>query len=67
VSETYGLSKTAAPVKRCRTIGKADMKLNDLIPNIAVDPETYVVTVDGQPITCEPAVTLPLAQLYHLF
>lgn len=67
VVETCGLAKQVTPVKACRSIGKADMKLNDLTPNIAVDPETYVVTVDGEPLTCEPAETLPLAQLYHLF
>jgi urease subunit alpha len=67
VSKHYGLSKSVTPVSRCRTIGKADMKLNDLTPDISVDPETYVVTVDGQALTCEPAEILPLAQLYHLF
>jgi urease subunit alpha len=67
VSSTYGLSKVATPVENCRSIGKADMKLNDLTPNITVDPETYVVTADGEILTCEPAEVLPLAQLYHLF
>jgi urease subunit alpha len=67
VSKHYGLSKSVTPVSRCRTIGKADMKLNDVTPDISVDPETYVVTVDGQALTCEPAEILPLAQLYHLF
>ncbi len=67
VSKNYGLSKSVTPVSRCRTIGKADMKLNDVTPDISVDPETYVVTVDGQSLTCEPAEILPLAQLYHLF
>jgi urease subunit alpha len=67
VSKNYGLSKSVTAVSRCRTIGKADMKLNDVTPDISVDPETYVVTVDGQSLTCEPAETLPLAQLYHLF
>ena len=63
----YGLSKNITPVKNCRTIGKKDMKLNDYLPNIKVDPETYKVTVDDKWITCEPAKKLPLAQLYNLF
>jgi len=63
----YGLLKKAVAVKNCRNIGKKDMLLNDLLPNIEVDPETYKVTVDGEHITCEPAVKLPLAQLYQLF
>ena len=64
---SYNLSKRAVAVSNCRNIGKKDMKLNDLTPNIHIDPETYRVTVDGETLTCEPAAKLPLAQLYHLF
>ena len=63
----YGLAKAVVPVEHCRNIGKADMQLNDAVPNIEVDPETYKVSVDGREITCAPAEKLPLAQLYHLF
>ena len=37
------------------------------LQKLAVDPETYDVTVDGELITCEPAKELPLAQRYILF
>ncbi|HEX2612436.1 MAG TPA: urease subunit alpha [Fibrobacteria bacterium] len=63
----YGLSKQVTVVKGCRSIGKKDMRLNDALPNITVDPETYAVHADGERLTCEPAAELPLAQLYHLF
>ena len=63
----YGLSKRVLAVQGCRTVGKKDMALNDYLPNIEVDPETYRVLVDGVHLTCEPAQTLPLAQLYNLF
>lgn len=63
----YGLSKVISPVTSCRKIGKKDMKLNDTLPNIKVDPETYKVTVDGEWLTCKPTTKLPLAQLYNLF
>ncbi len=63
----YGLSKRIEPVRNCRDIGKADMKLNDATPDIDVDPETYRVTADGEELTCEPAEQLPLAQKYFLF
>ena len=63
----YGLAKDVVPVEHCRDIGKADMWLNDVVPHIEVDPETYKVNVDGEEIACEPAEKLPLAQLYHLF
>jgi urease subunit alpha len=43
------------------------MKLNDALPRITVDPETYVVTADGEPLRSTPARVLPLAQRYFLF
>lgn len=67
VGEKLGLRRRVAAVGGCRGIGKADMRLNDRAPVIAVDPETYAVTVDGEPVSCEPAERLPLAQLYRLF
>ena len=63
----YGLGKRLEAVKRCRGIGKKDMKLNDATPKITVDPETYRVTADGEHLTCAPATKLPLAQRYFLF
>jgi urease subunit alpha len=67
VPQRYGLSKRLAAVRRCRQIGKRDMKLNDALPAIAVDPETYTVTADGEHLTAAPAKVLPLAQRYFLF
>ena len=43
------------------------MKLNDALPKMEVDPETYEVRADGALLRCEPAVRLPLAQRYSLF
>ena len=54
-------------VKNCRTVKKRDLKLNDALPKIEVDPETYVVTADGVRLTCEPIVVQPMAQRYFLF
>ncbi|CAN5482263.1 urease subunit alpha [soil metagenome] len=63
----YGLQKRIEPVVKCRGLTKKDLKLNDATPKITVDPETYVVTADGQLLTCEPSDKLPLAQRYSLF
>jgi urease subunit alpha len=65
--QRYGLNKPLVAVRRCRSVTKRDMKLNDALPAIAVDPETYVVTADGQPLRSQPADVLPLAQRYFLF
>jgi urease subunit alpha len=62
-----GLKRRLVAVGGCRTIGKRDMVLNDALPNIRVDPETYEVRADGQLLTSEPADVLPLAQRYFLF
>ena len=62
-----GLERRLEPVKRCRKISKRDMVLNDALPKIEVDPETYTVKADGRILTCEPAKTLPMAQRYFLF
>jgi urease subunit alpha len=48
-------------------IGKRSMKLNDAMPHIEVNPETYEVRADGELLTCEPATELPMAQRYFLF
>ncbi|MED5579267.1 MAG: urease subunit alpha [Nitrospinota bacterium] len=62
-----GLDKIIAPVSKCRDIGKKDMILNDYLPKIEVDPETYIVKADGEILTCEPSEVLPMAQRYFLF
>ena len=67
VHKSLGLQKRVAAVKKCRSIGKRDMKLNDALPRIDVDPETYVVKADGQILTCDPMAVLPMAQRYFLF
>jgi urease subunit alpha len=61
------LGKPLVAVKNTRKIGKRDMKQNDALPKIEVDPETYVVRADGELLACEPATELPLAQRYFLF
>jgi len=67
IPSLLGLQKTAVAVSDTRRLSKQDMKLNDALPHIEVDPETYQVKADGQLLTCEPATILPLAQRYFLF
>ncbi len=65
--EELGLDSELLPVTNTRGIGKKDMVLNDLCPQIEVDPETYEVRANGELLTCEPAEVLPMAQRYFLF
>ncbi|MCA1775041.1 MAG: urease subunit alpha [Loktanella sp.] len=67
IRETLGLAKQTIPVANTRTIGKRDLKLNDALPKVEVDPETYEVRADGELLTCQPADVLPMAQRYFLF
>jgi len=48
-------------------VRKSDMKLNDALPRMTVDAETYTVTADGEVLRSHPAQVLPLAQRYFLF
>ena len=67
IRDALGLAKQTIPVVNTRNIGKADLKLNDAMPQVEVNPETYEVRADGELLTCEPATELPMAQRYFLF
>lgn len=67
VSDQIGLQKNVVAISNTRNLSKADMKLNDALPKIEVDSETYEVRADGELLTCEPATVLPMAQRYFLF
>jgi urease subunit alpha len=62
-----GLARQAVAVRNCRQIGKRDLVMNDALPRITVNADTYEVRADGELMTCEPAAVLPLAQRYFLF
>jgi urease subunit alpha len=67
VPTSLGLQKLVVAVTRCRGLGKRDLQLNDALPRIEVDPETYEVRADGERLVCEPLALLPMAQRYFLF
>ncbi|MEI2277507.1 urease subunit alpha [Paenarthrobacter ilicis] len=67
VPEALGLERVIRPVSGIRNLTKADLKYNGETPDIAVDPETYKVTVDGEEVTSQPSDVLPMAQRYFLF
>ncbi|MBD2164284.1 urease subunit alpha [Calothrix membranacea FACHB-236] len=67
IPSQLGLRKSAVAVSGTRQITKRDLKLNDALPQIEVDPETYEVRADGELLICEPATVLPMAQRYFLF
>ncbi|MGQ9425416.1 urease subunit alpha [Gilvimarinus sp. F26214L] len=67
VRDRLGLQRQLVACRNTRSVRKQDMILNDWLPTIEVDAQTYEVRADGELLTCEPASVLPLAQLYNLF
>jgi len=67
LGEELGLARGTLAVENIRGVTKADMVMNDLCPDIEVDPETYEVRANGALLTCAPATELPMAQRYFLF
>ena len=59
-------TRQVVPVRGTRVLRKQHMVRNAALPVVKVDPETYVVTVDGQRAWCEPVDQLPMNQLYFL-
>ncbi|MDP2127317.1 MAG: urease subunit alpha [Pseudohongiella sp.] len=62
-----GLTRRFSACRNTRNIRKHDMVLNNWLPHIEVDAQTYEVRANGELLTCEPATVLPLAQRYSLF
>ena len=68
IASKLAVTRPLVAVKNTRGgISKASMIHNGATPKITVDAETYRVTADGEPMVCEPADSLPMAQRYFLF
>ena len=67
IGQRFGLHKTLSAVRGIRNVKKQHMIHNDLAPHMEVDAQTYAVRANGDLLTCEPAVSLPMAQRYFLF
>jgi urease subunit alpha len=67
IPQRLNLQKRPVAVKNTRNLTKHSLQLNDALPSIEVDPETYEVRADGELLTCEPATSLPMTQRYFLF
>lgn len=61
------IRRRLSPTLDVRQRGKADLPLNDAMPSIEVDPDTFTVRIDGEVIEPSPVTELPMAQRYFLF
>jgi urease subunit alpha len=67
LADRLAVNRKLVPVENVRQVGKAQMPLNDALPRIEVDPDTFTVRIDGEVWAEQPAVELPMAQRYFLF
>jgi urease subunit alpha len=67
LSDRLAVGRRLAPVADVRGRGKADLPLNDAMPRIEVEPDTFTVRVDGEVVEPDPVSELPMAQRYFLF
>jgi urease subunit alpha len=67
LADRLELRRALAPVADTRRLGKADLPLNDALPDIRVEPDTFRVWIDGELIEPAPPDELPMAQRYFLF
>ena len=67
LADRLDVRRKLVAVKECRQVGKAQMPLNDALPRIEVDPDTFTVRIDGDVWQEQPAAELPMAQRYFLF
>jgi urease subunit alpha len=67
LKERLGVSRDLVPVSNMRQRTKADMILNDALPDVQVDPDSFAVHVDGDLVEPQPVSELPMAQRYFLF
>ncbi|WP_158881814.1 urease subunit alpha [Amycolatopsis anabasis] len=67
LEDRFRIARPLAAVSDTRGVTKADMLLNDALPDIRVDPDSFAVHVDGELIEPRPVTELPMAQRYFLF
>ncbi|MDF0529096.1 urease subunit alpha [Tsukamurella sp. 8F] len=67
LGDRIDVRRRLVPVRDTRSLGKADMPLNDACPDIRVDPDTFTVRIDGEVWDSAPVAELPMAQRYFLF
>lgn len=67
LAEKLAVNRRLVPVGDTSAIGKAALPLNDSLPDIEVDPDTFTVRIDGEVWQEQPPAELPLAQRYFLF
>jgi urease subunit alpha len=67
LADRLAVGRPLVPVADVRGRGKEAMPLNQALPRIDVRPDTFTVSIDGEPVEPAPVAELPMAQRYFLF
>ncbi|KGI68396.1 urease subunit alpha [Mycolicibacterium rufum] len=67
LADRIAVRRKLVAVANVRAVGKTQMPLNDALPEIEVDPDTFTVRIDGEVWQEKPAAELPMAQRFFLF
>ncbi len=67
VASSGSIRRRVEAVHGTRGLSKRDLPLNDALPVMEVDPDSYECRADGEVLACEPLAELPLAQRYFMF
>ncbi|MEV1023013.1 urease subunit alpha [Streptomyces sp. NPDC050264] len=62
-----GVGKAFTAIRSTRGVTKDHLHENTARPEVAVDPDTFTVRIDGEVAEAHPASELPMAQRYFLF
>ncbi|EAJ6142387.1 urease subunit alpha [Campylobacter lari] len=66
IPEKLSLKRKCVAVKNCRNITKKDLKFNDKVQDIEVNPQTYEVKINGELISSKSVDSLALARKYFM-
>lgn len=67
LADRLAVHRPLVAIENVRERTKADLPLNDALPAIEVDPNTFEVRIDGAVVDHPPVQELPMTQRYFLF
>jgi urease subunit alpha len=66
-ADSWESDRPLLPTADVSRLSKADLPMNNALPAIEVDSETFAVRIDGELVEPAPVTELPMAQRYFLF
>jgi urease subunit alpha len=67
LADRLQVQRSLVAVADTRSIGKSNLPLNDAMPDIRIEADTFSVRIDGELVVEDPVDVLPMAQRYFLY